>query len=1610
MTKKFNCDNRGSVPFALVAVLILILAVISLAYISRLNHQYTQNALKQSQVGRLSNELEVFRTDLEIKAHILAMTAISVATQIDGNDSAINYYFSEYFNEYIWSLKANNASPNRNYQLYINDWDVGIGLARKSCYDIIPSDSTQELAFHYNTTGKSKALDLTYAGKLAAVNCTPYYTVEGWVNCSVKHLTSGLELHKNLTLYKQLDAPYPFLAEKFKILDAHTKGSVSNLARIIKYILTTIAQYRVFQGYGGLSSNWPGLPAPPGGVSDILTPNDVELAVNVAVVLEFVTLYRTLDQEAINSFNITHPPALSERTLYNLIQNYVTSGIIDPADLIALYIYLDEKPVDVIAIFAQALYAIFDQYLGKYLDYLDIAENWATLKSFIKRVLGWLGIGLDSSGAITIDSGRVALPNVTYRLEINSSKAEITEICYPYCEGAWEKVGSYWQCYGSNESSILHQLVDLTCEGSSYPIYPPPTNHSLAGTVFFIKSQNVVYLKFEHKLDLNVGDAKLVIRKSSLQDWEVLKTYNSNTSGWTAESITIPEEYINSTAQLGWEFDSNDPLSVWVVRNLKVEEIFDGVEVTDKDLQATTYNVDDYHCNLVDEIYNLINNAVEFLAELYNRSKEIITNLFKALAQYIATALVTILFGGIENYPQLEIDPNDEQSIIEYMEVTLEDWVRVGIGKLKSDITSTTDWLVDNVKEFLVEVVYKLKDCIKGTIASAINGIGDWLENEIVEVANNVVEGIVDFVVGGIFWVFGQGGKYQKAKDYVKNEGATFWNALKNGITNALNAILDAVTEIFVKIFELAFNEIEEVVVRIAELFGMIINSFLTTLESFLLKVLVRLMSGCELTNTKFLLPVDYQKDRKQTQFEIWTGSYEQAVSNQTVQSERFIIDQTPNYLKLESQPVTDKLDLESASELYDALYHSPAQYKLWLELSAPKGVHYTTEAVDERPFETTWNIEVYGKLSVSARSERRVLLNDGVHNYCWKNSTLELNLSLTVTVYSGWGLQGVDYTPTNTLLGDILEFLSKIWDNIFGVVGIAIDVLAKISEYFINIISTLLNYCFWLVDAISNILQIAIEWIRGFLSEVFSWVINGALWLLERLGVTNFEFSAFGITFAIYVDPDGSKNFYSNCGIDELFSILAEISILGAQLGFRLDAVDVQGKRDIILNGKLKILGLELNLILDPLMWVYEHFVELHGKCMWNDKGLGFDLYLPELELTNTVSFSLPVTPVPIPIPPLPIQASVEIGTELTYEAPVIDHVVINEFELSSSTNEQWVELCNPTYEDILLDGWTVSPLTGERKNYKLDGISIPGAIACARSYLIINLSHGFFTDGKPSGVVLRNSVGEVIDKTPIYADNEYDDRTWQRVYDCALTWVFHPNSKGGGNPDISSPAKPCLNLKTLISSAIKDCFSETKYELSSEYKQELDYVLKFAKTFVWKFKERILEIIREVVVELVFYVDIIIEVIGTGIGGGLKLSFVMEGTAIAELLHWLCKAVASYIKYFLNPNLHQSYPLPSSELPEHLFLRLEIYGKAEAAPKVLSELLLAVNMELKISVVIQANIPAFTLFMVDLGDWKIEFGIKVAFENGISFVGVGKNRDLEIWLIKGAIYEISA
>jgi len=174
------------------------------------------------------------------------------------------------------------------------------------------------------------------------------------------------------------------------------------------------------------------------------------------------------------------------------------------------------------------------------------------------------------------------------------------------------------------------------------------------------------------------------------------------------------------------------------------------------------------------------------------------------------------------------------------------------------------------------------------------------------------------------------------------------------------------------------------------------------------------------------------------------------------------------------------------------------------------------------------------------------------------------------------------------------------------------------------------------------------------------------------------------------------------------------------------------------------------------------------------------------------------------------------------------LNQVVINEFELNPIGNDdeltilEWVELYNPTASSVDIGGWTLSTTHGTTLT-----VTIPSGMTIeANGYYIYERGQQWL-DNTDESIILKNSSGVEIDRTPIESDGYDDDYCWARFpngydTDSSSDWRFQSPTKGASNGRDSSsisciPSSASLEIGSSItvSGTITPCHSGVMVDL---------------------------------------------------------------------------------------------------------------------------------------------------------------------------------------------------
>ena len=241
----------------------------------------------------------------------------------------------------------------------------------------------------------------------------------------------GKLLERIYSITESLDLPHLFIEYKLWQFQNNAKTAYSDLAKMIRYILTTLARMRAYneQDFENAGSH-----------KKVLSEGDVELALNLALVLEEALLFRAYEYAAVSSIdrfyynagtadenNDQNPTGkrqwgsseienyynylnrrtyinnLESRSMTSLINQYLTTGYIDPADIFGLYLILDKNPLPAIIGSPKDTTSILDEkYSTKYLTDPQ-TPNSRTDTTNLKHIL-YLPTDFESGFNFTYDS------------------------------------------------------------------------------------------------------------------------------------------------------------------------------------------------------------------------------------------------------------------------------------------------------------------------------------------------------------------------------------------------------------------------------------------------------------------------------------------------------------------------------------------------------------------------------------------------------------------------------------------------------------------------------------------------------------------------------------------------------------------------------------------------------------------------------------------------------------------------------------------------------------------------------------------------------------------------------------------------------------------------------------------------------------------------------------------------------------------------------------------------------------------------------------------------------------------------------------------------------
>ncbi len=1589
--RHFPQDEGARVPFAMVAVLILMMSAFSMTYIGGVQRQQAGLRMAGLEITRQDQVMHQLEERMAMEGYYIASKAVLASTQLFCNETMLDSCYSDNYSAYLESTFPFFIDP---YRVEIRDFVSAVFLEEQNIQDIIPSNKTTEKNITLKDgsgeefNGTINTMDTATMGELNETTALARYVVVGGGNCTITNVRSGAAMERPIAFQRDIQTPFPLMNSKMTSLDNAGSNSAMGIARVVKYILTTLAQFRVLEGYGS------GLDSAPGEISDIISMNDVRLAVNLAVLLETSRIFRGYDAGIIPSLENMGLGA-SGHDIASLLKRYMNNGSLDASDIVAIYIGIGDREIPVDIILAQAFNAIADQFILKYLDYfgiMDIAND--VYKS------------IQSLGKVIEDAKKTLS---TFLLSDDGEAREESQ----QVTGWIAKLETNWPpgaiaVPGITISTGSHSRTDLAVLG----VYQPINSQ-------YIYSGNCSQLMGEKSSPILDTDSIIIGTRYDAD----LRSSTVSATTLTSASSPYPLGYLADFIPASLLRTSSDIAALW----------------------ADFYN--EQYAAQEDVIYDSIRDAV----------KNVTAEMARLITNFIGQDSISLSEYANGEYaidPNDQVSALENVRLM--VDSVMEDATRHlqsnpgAVASMLSVLTSKHAQLTISLMKFISEnydVIVNRNSCLESATESLSRTM---LLNSSVVVSPALQHTAAYSIYNDIGHSRGFSDDPIPYNSTETPNKAVYARILMEQNIGTLNADMAPHSEaafarlreaesawhyfgspdngLYIKALEGAVQTSSDSI--LSRFMGDDPSSFVGMASDMVIRVLDGIIWSGEVSNTHYSPEMMYSNESRTIPFEIYENDYSRARNAGNIWEETFAVTQPEGALRVAHRSLDYGADFPSGT--------------LGVNISAPSGVHFTdVTSINERPFENRWNVTIRGEFLLAVSSRSLPYISEGAHLPATMQRTVEIDLSIPVLAYSGWDLAGVNYTDTASLAGDakklldiVGSFFDWVWGTIAGPIDWIIDQIMLVVDFFSDIIGTLLSYASKIMNIVTEIIGSLVEEVQNFLRDVAERVFDSIMdWIIDLLpDKIEFRFDMFGFDFLVSF---GSKSEIENASSGKggkLVSVETVGSLFGAGMLLGLDfialsdevaeAVDVN--YDLLLWSQIELDGFLLDINIDPFMVIQEHIVECRGQ----GNGVGLNINAPVvMQQYHSVMYSLHDIPglktalsnIPVPIPGM--KATVNAGLEILYTLRGIeaDHPVINEVELNprgETAGNQWVEIYNPTDAEVSMDNWTLGSSTHSEFNrtfnstYFLD----PGG------YFMVH----YFNETLPQESVtleLLDSQGKKLDSSPVMSEADSSNvegnfigpagsqMTWQRSPNGANLsmvgkWTFGNGTIGSENAAIN------ISFKSLVWNLLKGAWNSTWQDLKDELALSLDFIVKLVKQFIQRFIDDVLKVIARSVVETSMFLDIMLtDASGTG-GTGIVLSFVIEGgDTLAAILRWVIGSVAAYLSNIGKPTQPGRYPQLAPEIPEHLFIRLDFYCQVQM-PKMVKGASQSGKEPESIKMIgrIEANIPALAaLAGREMGRWRINFGVyveKMPAKIADPLFGTG-DATPDVWLFKGTVWE---
>ncbi len=371
MRREFSRDRNGRIPFAYVAIVIMLLSVGVSSFMLGQDEEYSKEKTKESSKVTFGYQ-DLSSLDLETKVYYIMHEVLGERMTVPlDNDTKELDLIDEMVRDRLSDLISEEYPRTEGiFNIHILEWDINVLLDEMNTSALLKETKSIKCGRTYVMDNSTiSELETAAPPFVQATSKAVYFRLVGHAKYRIHNMDEDITIEKYSTFNKNVYSPLPLMKNLALRFQSDSSGEFSSVGRMIRYMITTLAQYRVLCGYAG-----GGYGGPNNGkeITDVITKKDVEIAVNLALLLTQARYYRDFDRETARGQTASNDPG---RDIEKLMDNYVNNGSVDPADLIALYTDLENLTLDPGRIFAQSIFSFADRFVWELLE-LFWGEEW----------------------------------------------------------------------------------------------------------------------------------------------------------------------------------------------------------------------------------------------------------------------------------------------------------------------------------------------------------------------------------------------------------------------------------------------------------------------------------------------------------------------------------------------------------------------------------------------------------------------------------------------------------------------------------------------------------------------------------------------------------------------------------------------------------------------------------------------------------------------------------------------------------------------------------------------------------------------------------------------------------------------------------------------------------------------------------------------------------------------------------------------------------------------------------------------------------------------------------------------------------------------------------